>query len=160
MILNNRTASTSKIFLTPRAVINSQMAVTEIREGEGFVVSVANPANQDIPFDWMIISTYKYGAASVSVPLNEPAVVAPEPAPSAETPAPPESVESAPPPAEESPAVEPVPTESQSEPSPEPEPEPAPEPAPLPVEEPPADTIIENVPTEPVLEPAPVPEPD
>ena len=56
LIENSKVASTSKVFITPRASIASPFAVTELKEGEGFVVSMAIPPNQEIPFDWLIIS--------------------------------------------------------------------------------------------------------
>lgn len=74
LILNNRVASTSKIFLTPRVLLDSPLAITEIREGEGFVVGIAKSASVDILFDWLMVNSYAVGpgSASVTVPGTSP----------------------------------------------------------------------------------------
>ncbi len=64
LVLNNRVASTSKIYLTPRAALGQSLSVTENREKNGFVVSLKKAEDFDIPFDWMIINSYGTGAKS------------------------------------------------------------------------------------------------
>jgi hypothetical protein len=59
LVLNTQVASTSKIFVTPRISVVSPFSVTRIDEGKGFVVSTITAPVSSVPFDWMIINSYK-----------------------------------------------------------------------------------------------------
>ncbi|MGI6104061.1 MAG: right-handed parallel beta-helix repeat-containing protein [Patescibacteria group bacterium] len=47
--------SNSKVFVTPKSKTQQSLAVTEIKNSEGFTVSVENPVEEDVSFDWVII---------------------------------------------------------------------------------------------------------
>jgi hypothetical protein len=85
---NSKVTSESKIFLTPRGLVASPLAVVEITEGQGFRVSTVSAPDEDVAFDYLIINTYggQTAAAAQSpeapVPTGEPA---PAPAPAAGT---------------------------------------------------------------------------
>lgn len=73
LVHNNKVASTSKIFITPLTVIDHPLAVSEVRAGEGFIVSTAIPVSQDTIFSWMIIYSYRAAEeASAAVPAPSP----------------------------------------------------------------------------------------
>jgi hypothetical protein len=48
----------SKIFITPRALVDSQLVVTEILSGVGFKVETKVAPQSIVPFDWLIINTF------------------------------------------------------------------------------------------------------
>ncbi len=45
----------SKVFITPKVALDQGIAVTEVKFGEGFTVSVKNPVTEDVLFDWVIM---------------------------------------------------------------------------------------------------------
>jgi hypothetical protein len=47
------------VFVTPKKAIDQPLAVTEIREGEGFVVEVKNPVDSEVLFDWLVVEEKK-----------------------------------------------------------------------------------------------------
>ncbi|NTW27219.1 MAG: hypothetical protein HGA36_02775 [Candidatus Moranbacteria bacterium] len=49
------TNSASKVFITPKVALEQGLAVTEMRTGEGFVVTVKNAVTEDVAFDWVIM---------------------------------------------------------------------------------------------------------
>ncbi|OHA08710.1 MAG: hypothetical protein A3B37_02550 [Candidatus Sungbacteria bacterium RIFCSPLOWO2_01_FULL_59_16] len=144
LVGNSRVASTTKVFLTPRAQLGAPFAVTELREGQGFVVSTSVAPASDVPFDWLIVTSYRVpadvaaggsggvtvissgGTPSPSPPGiagSDPAIVPAPPPAGGEMPG---EMPSEPPPSEE-PTFEPAP----SEPAPELAPESPPPPAPI-----------------------------
>lgn len=136
MVLNNKITANSKVFITPKVAVSTSLAVTEIKEGQGFVVSIASPVSSDIPFDWIIFSTYSLGqnGNSTVVPMSGSSVSSPSPA-SVPSPEPTEP-------------IEPTPTLG-----PEPQPEPAPEAG---VETPSSSTGSNSQETSPQLDSQPV----
>lgn len=47
----------SKIFVTPKVATVESLAVTEIKNAEGFTVSVKNLVDENVAFDWVIIES-------------------------------------------------------------------------------------------------------
>ncbi|KKP89415.1 MAG: Outer membrane protein, hemagluttinin-like protein [Parcubacteria group bacterium GW2011_GWC1_36_108] len=45
----------SKVFITPKVALDQGIAVTEVKFGEGFTVSVKNLVTEDVSFDWIIM---------------------------------------------------------------------------------------------------------
>ena len=45
----------SKVFITPKVALDQGIAVTEVKFGEGFTVSVKNVVTEDVLFDWVIM---------------------------------------------------------------------------------------------------------
>ena len=45
----------SKVFITPKVALDQGIAVTEVKFGEGFTVSVKNLVTEDVLFDWVIM---------------------------------------------------------------------------------------------------------
>lgn len=116
-VSNANVTSGSRIFITPRALMASPLAVTEIQDGVGFKVEVRNPEDVDVPFDWLMVTTYggsnapNAGGAVESPP--EPPVEPPvddlgEEPPVIEEPAPQELPDEEIPPESETPEVPPV----------------------------------------------------
>ncbi len=94
-IANTKVTLGSKIFITPTTVTSAPLSVTEKSEGQGFRVAVSSPANQDIYFDWLIISSYRPDGSTP-----------PPPPPGDEPPPPPPGDEPPPPPPPPSPTVD------------------------------------------------------
>ena len=72
-VANQSVTAGAKIFITPRVMTAIPISVTEVKAGEGFTVTLAGQAPQDIPFDWLMVSTYQVGqsgaaAAALSTP--------------------------------------------------------------------------------------------
>ncbi|KND51630.1 MAG: hypothetical protein ABA06_00015 [Parcubacteria bacterium C7867-001] len=78
---NAKVTSSSKIFLTPRALLASPLAVTEIQPGSGFTVSVVTSTSTDVPFDFLIINSYGGASApNTSQGSQPPPAATPPPA--------------------------------------------------------------------------------
>ena len=58
-IPNTLVTSSSKIFVTPTSQTDIPIAVTRKEDGRGFGVGLARPATVLIPFDWLIIGSYR-----------------------------------------------------------------------------------------------------
>jgi hypothetical protein len=71
LIYNNTVTAQSRVFITPRSAIKSPLAVTELRDGSGFVVSLAEAPTNDIAFDWLMITTYETGNPSQQSVLSQ-----------------------------------------------------------------------------------------
>jgi hypothetical protein len=67
-VSNTNVTAGAKIFITPRTMLATPIAVTEVRTGEGFTVTLSGAAASDIPFDWFMLSTYDAGGAAPAAP--------------------------------------------------------------------------------------------
>jgi hypothetical protein len=81
-VTNTKVTAGAKIFITPRSMLALPIAVTEVKAGEGFTVTLAGQAPSDIPFDWFMLSTYQAGApAQTAGTANASFAPTPVPAP-------------------------------------------------------------------------------
>ncbi|MBX4210409.1 DUF5011 domain-containing protein [Candidatus Parcubacteria bacterium] len=70
LVQNSKVTANSKIFITPKKSVASPLAVTELRSGVGFVVSASTAMTEDVPFDWILITSYDSGGKSGTQILN------------------------------------------------------------------------------------------
>jgi hypothetical protein len=64
LVHNTQITTATKVFITPKAALTVPLAVTELRPGVGFVVSIATAQASDAQFDWLIIKTEETGTSS------------------------------------------------------------------------------------------------
>jgi hypothetical protein len=76
-IPNTLVASSSKIIVTPTAVVSVPLVVTQKEDGIGFQVSMASQQTADVPFDWIIFQTYDASPSGAGQPSAAGAVTAP-----------------------------------------------------------------------------------
>ena len=69
-VSNSHVTAGAKIFITPRSILALPIAVTEVTAGQGFTVTLAGQAPNDIPFDWFMLSTYNAGTGQ-SAPVQQ-----------------------------------------------------------------------------------------
>ena len=89
-VANTNVTQGAKIFITPRVMTAIPISVTDVQAGGGFTVTLAGQAPVDIPFDWLMVSTYQVGTAAAAL-SNPPSggsggVTSPAPSPSPVTP--------------------------------------------------------------------------
>jgi hypothetical protein len=137
-VSNAGVSETSKVFITPRGLLASPLAVTAITPGVGFEVGTLSAPESDVPFDWFIVTSYGDGGA---------------PSSPAGSPPPPESPPEEPPPSEEPPAENPPQEPPQGGSGGEAPPVETPPGDVPPAEEPPPETPPEEIP--PAEEPPP-----
>ena len=77
-VANSNVTQGAKIFITPRTMLATPIAVTDIAPGSGFTVSVTNPGPVDVPFDWFMVGTYDAGGGSAQ---STPPLAPPPPVP-------------------------------------------------------------------------------
>ena len=72
-VANQSVTLGAKIFITPRVMTAIPISVTEVKAGQGFTVTLAGQAPQDIPFDWLMVSTYQVGQSrTAAAALSNP----------------------------------------------------------------------------------------
>ncbi|MFC1621852.1 MerR family DNA-binding transcriptional regulator [Patescibacteria group bacterium] len=49
--------TSSKVFVTPTIATDRALAVTEVNEGDGFVVEIGSSSSEDIEFNWFIVDS-------------------------------------------------------------------------------------------------------
>lgn len=77
-VKNNSTDTNDKIFITPNTPIKQTIATTEIKSGEGFAVSIAEPLDKDLTFDWFIINEINH-KKEIEKPKESPVIIPPNP---------------------------------------------------------------------------------
>ena len=88
-VANTNVTAGAKIFITPRTMLATPIAVTQVTPGQGFTVTLAGQAPTDIPFDWFMLSTYSASGAQAAAVVQSSGGGAP--APTTPTPTPVES---------------------------------------------------------------------
>ncbi len=69
-IANSQVTKDSKIIVSPKITLSSPLAVSQIKDGQGFIVQLDSRADTDIPFDWIIFQTYDAASLTDASEVN------------------------------------------------------------------------------------------